>query len=152
MIEMANQIKEGRLYYLQKTLERMRSTRRVSVWPVGLVGGRRYERPLVEKGKVVGWYTGWKADRPFAIDMAGFAVNLQVILSNPRALFKRRGAKPGMQESDFLKQITKVEDLEPKARNCTQLQASLVSEIHYFEQFWYYFENITSYAGLFFYQ
>lgn len=49
----------------------MRSTRRVSVWPVGLVGGRRYERPLVEKGKVVGWYTGWKADRPFAIDMAG---------------------------------------------------------------------------------
>ncbi len=25
----------------------------------------------MEKGKVVGWYTGWKADRPFAIDMAG---------------------------------------------------------------------------------
>lgn len=49
----------------------MRSTKGVSVWPVGLVGGRRYERPIVEKGKVVGWYTGWKADRPFAIDMAG---------------------------------------------------------------------------------
>ncbi|XP_059422176.1 galactosylgalactosylxylosylprotein 3-beta-glucuronosyltransferase 2 [Carassius carassius] len=107
--------------YSLELFEEMRSTRRVSVWPVGLVGGRRYERPLVEKGKVVGWYTGWKADRPFAIDMAGFAVNLQVILSNPRALFKRRGAKPGMQESDFLKQITKVEDLEPKAKNCTQV-------------------------------
>lgn len=38
---------------------------------MGLVGGRRYERPLVENGKVVGWYTGWRADRPFAIDMAG---------------------------------------------------------------------------------
>jgi hypothetical protein len=25
----------------------------------------------VENGKVVGWYTGWRADRPFAIDMAG---------------------------------------------------------------------------------
>ncbi|XP_017578299.1 galactosylgalactosylxylosylprotein 3-beta-glucuronosyltransferase 2 isoform X1 [Pygocentrus nattereri] len=99
----------------------MRSTKGVSVWPVGLVGGRRYERPIVENGKVVGWYTGWRADRPFAIDMAGFAVNLQVILANPRALFKRRGAKPGMQESDFLKQITKVEDLEPKAKNCTQV-------------------------------
>lgn len=49
----------------------MRTTRKVSVWPVGLVGGRRYERPLVENGKVVGWYTGWRADRPFAIDMAG---------------------------------------------------------------------------------
>ncbi|XP_048061018.1 galactosylgalactosylxylosylprotein 3-beta-glucuronosyltransferase 2 isoform X2 [Megalobrama amblycephala] len=57
--------------YSLELFEEMRSTRRVSVWPVGLVGGRRYERPLVEKGKVVGWYTGWKADRPFAIDMAG---------------------------------------------------------------------------------
>lgn len=52
-------------------LLQMRTTRKVSVWPVGLVGGRRYERPLVENGKVVGWYTGWRADRPFAIDMAG---------------------------------------------------------------------------------
>ncbi|XP_028822937.1 galactosylgalactosylxylosylprotein 3-beta-glucuronosyltransferase 2 [Denticeps clupeoides] len=107
--------------YSLELFEEMRSTQRVAVWPVGLVGGRRYERPLVEKGKVVGWYTGWRADRPFAIDMAGFAVNLQVILSNPRAVFKRRGAKPGMQESDFLKQITKVEDLEPKAHNCTRV-------------------------------
>ncbi|XP_006770420.1 PREDICTED: galactosylgalactosylxylosylprotein 3-beta-glucuronosyltransferase 2 [Myotis davidii] len=99
----------------------MRTTRKVSVWPVGLVGGRRYERPLVENGKVVGWYTGWRADRPFAIDMAGFAVSLQVILSNPKAVFKRRGSQPGMQESDFLKQITTVEELEPKANNCTKV-------------------------------
>ncbi|KAF6112844.1 beta-1,3-glucuronyltransferase 2 [Phyllostomus discolor] len=101
--------------------ELMRTTRKVSVWPVGLVGGRRYERPLVENGKVVGWYTGWRADRPFAIDMAGFAVSLQVILSNPKAVFKRRGSQPGMQESDFLKQITTVEELEPKASNCTKV-------------------------------
>ncbi|XP_010616159.1 galactosylgalactosylxylosylprotein 3-beta-glucuronosyltransferase 2 [Fukomys damarensis] len=100
---------------------RMRTTRKVSVWPVGLVGGRRYERPVVENGKVVGWYTGWRADRPFAIDMAGFAVSLQVILSNPKAVFKRRGSQPGMQESDFLKQITTVEELEPKASNCTKV-------------------------------
>lgn len=49
----------------------MRSTRGVSVWPVGFVGGRAYERPLVSGGKVVGWYTGWRPDRPFATDMAG---------------------------------------------------------------------------------
>ncbi|KAL4625044.1 galactosylgalactosylxylosylprotein 3-beta-glucuronosyltransferase 2-like [Arapaima gigas] len=107
--------------YSLELFEEMRSTQRVSVWPVGLVGGRRYERPLVEKGRVVGWYTGWRADRPFATDMAGFAVNLQVILANPRAVFKRRGSQPGMQESDFLKQITRVEELEPKAANCTQV-------------------------------
>ncbi|KAG9337979.1 hypothetical protein JZ751_027316 [Albula glossodonta] len=94
--------------YSLELFDEMRSTRQVSVWPVGLVGGRRYERPLVEKGRVVGWYTG-------------FAVNLQVVLANPKALFKRRGSQPGMQESDFLKQITKVEDLEPKAHNCTRV-------------------------------
>lgn len=49
----------------------MRSTRGVSIWPVGFVGGRAYERPLVSGGKVVGWYTGWRPDRPFATDMAG---------------------------------------------------------------------------------
>lgn len=52
-------------------LLQMRSTRGVSVWPVGFVGGRSYERPLVSGGKVVGWYTGWRPDRPFATDMAG---------------------------------------------------------------------------------
>uniref|UniRef100_A0A8C0K5R8 Galactosylgalactosylxylosylprotein 3-beta-glucuronosyltransferase n=1 Tax=Canis lupus dingo TaxID=286419 RepID=A0A8C0K5R8_CANLU len=51
----------------------------------------------------------------------GFAVSLQVILSNPKAVFKRRGSQPGMQESDFLKQITTVEELEPKANNCTKV-------------------------------
>ncbi|KAM8777788.1 galactosylgalactosylxylosylprotein 3-beta-glucuronosyltransferase 2 isoform 1-T1 [Rhynchonycteris naso] len=107
--------------YSLELFQEMRTTRKVSVWPVGLVGGRRYERPLVENGRVVGWYTGWRADRPFAIDMAGFAVSLQVILSNPKAVFKRRGSQPGMQESDFLKQITTVEELEPKASNCTKV-------------------------------
>ncbi|XP_060091600.1 galactosylgalactosylxylosylprotein 3-beta-glucuronosyltransferase 2 [Heteronotia binoei] len=107
--------------YSLELFQEMRTTREVSVWPVGLVGGRRYERPIVEKGKVVGWYTGWRADRPFAIDMAGFAVSLQIILSNPKAVFKRRGSQPGMQESDFLKLITTVEELEPKANNCTKV-------------------------------
>lgn len=64
--------------------------------------------------------------RPFSLSLSlsvGFAVNLQVILANPRAQFKRRGSQPGMQESDFLKQITKVTDLEPKANNCTQVSS-----------------------------
>ncbi|KAG9350520.1 hypothetical protein JZ751_026886 [Albula glossodonta] len=107
--------------YSVELFEEMRWTRKVSVWPVGLVGGGRYERPLVDKGRVVGWYTGWNANRPFPIDMAGFAVNLQVVLENPKAMFKRQGSKPGMQESDFLKQITKVEELEPRAANCTKV-------------------------------
>lgn len=37
-------------------LSQMRSTQRVSVWPVGLVGGMKYERPVVEAGKVGVFY------------------------------------------------------------------------------------------------
>lgn len=63
----------------------MRSTRGVSVWPVGFVGGRAYERPLVSGGKVVGWYTGWRPDRPFATDMAGEEQLHDAVLIKPIA-------------------------------------------------------------------
>lgn len=36
----------------KNVLHQMRTTQRVSVWPVGLVGGMKYERPVVEGGKV----------------------------------------------------------------------------------------------------
>lgn len=60
--------------------------------------------------------------------LQGFAVSLQVILSHPKAVFKRRGSQPGMQESDFLKQITTVEELEPKANNCTKVLIFTLTE------------------------
>lgn len=60
----------------------MRYTKEVSVWPVGLVGGLMVEKPILNQttGKVTGWNSAWRPDRPFPIDMAGFAVNLQHLL------------------------------------------------------------------------
>ena len=56
----------------------MRMTKKASVWPVGLVGSLYYEKPILgENGKVANWSTGWRPERPFAIDMAGFAINLK---------------------------------------------------------------------------
>lgn len=55
-------------------------------------------------------------------------MSLQVILSHPKAVFKRRGSQPGMQESDFLKQITTVEELEPKANNCTKVPIATLAK------------------------
>lgn len=63
------------------------------------------------------------------LPLAGLEVNLQVILSNPHALFRRERAILRMQESDFLKEIIKVEDLEQKARNCTQVSIHKYSKI-----------------------
>lgn len=100
----------------------MRSTKKVSVWPVAFVGGLRYESPKVNTmGKVYGWKTVFDPHRPFAIDMAGFAVNLQCVLSKPQAYFKLHGVKGGYQESSLLKELVTLSDLEPKAANCTKV-------------------------------
>ncbi|XP_068456770.1 galactosylgalactosylxylosylprotein 3-beta-glucuronosyltransferase 1-like isoform X2 [Clinocottus analis] len=94
----------------------------VSVWPVAFVGGLRYESPKVNTlGKVYGWKTVFDPHRPFAIDMAGFAVNLRLILSKPQAYFKLRGVKGGYQESSLLRELVTLSDLEPKAANCTKV-------------------------------
>ena len=50
----------------------------VGVWPVGIVGKLRYEGPICSNGEIVKWFTAWKPDRPFPLDMAGFAVHLKV--------------------------------------------------------------------------
>lgn len=100
----------------------MRSTRKVSVWPVAFVGGLRYESPKVNAaGKVYGWKTVFDPHRPFAIDMAGFAVNLRLILQRSQAYFKLRGVKGGYQESSLLRELVTLNDLEPKAANCTKV-------------------------------
>lgn len=71
-------------------------------------------------GKVTGYRSGWKPDRPFAIDMAGFAINVDLILSKPEAQFSYKMEK-GLQESEFLSYFTTKEDLEPLAENCTKV-------------------------------
>uniref|UniRef100_A0A646QHP0 Galactosylgalactosylxylosylprotein 3-beta-glucuronosyltransferase n=1 Tax=Hemiscolopendra marginata TaxID=943146 RepID=A0A646QHP0_9MYRI len=100
--------------------EEMRFTSKVSVWPVGLVGGLLVERPIVENGKVVGWFSAWKPNRPFPMDMAGFAVNLRALLDHPSAMFNL-SAPRGFQESSLLHTLVTMNQLEPKASNCTEV-------------------------------
>ncbi|XP_029028994.1 galactosylgalactosylxylosylprotein 3-beta-glucuronosyltransferase 1 [Betta splendens] len=108
--------------YSLELFEEIRSTKKVSVWPVAFVGGLRFEAPKVNTlDQVYGWKTMFDPHRPFAIDMAGFAVNLRLILSNPQAYFKLRGVKGGYQESSLLKELVTLKDLEPKAANCTKV-------------------------------
>ncbi|XP_064413189.1 galactosylgalactosylxylosylprotein 3-beta-glucuronosyltransferase 1-like isoform X2 [Latimeria chalumnae] len=110
--------------YSLELFEEMRSTKRVSVWPVAFVGGLRYESPkLNAAGKVVGWKTVFDPKRPFAIDMAGFAVNLRLILEKPHANFKLEGVKGGYQESSLLRDLVTLDQLEPKAANCTKVSS-----------------------------
>lgn len=67
-----------------------------------------------------GYLTGWRPDRPFAMDMAGFAINLDLILLQPNAEFSY-AMEIGFQESEFLAKLTTQEELEPLADNCTKV-------------------------------
>jgi galactosylgalactosylxylosylprotein 3-beta-glucuronosyltransferase 3 len=98
--------------YSIELFQEISETKKVSVFPVGLVGEVMVEKPNVVSGKVVGWSVGWGKERPFATDMAGFAVNLSHLLSHESAKFSSK-PKIGYQESEFLKHLIHVEDLEP---------------------------------------
>ncbi|KAK3092306.1 hypothetical protein FSP39_001073, partial [Pinctada imbricata] len=107
--------------YSIELFEEMRYTNKVSVWPVALVGDLRYESPKVENKTVVGWFTYYKPDRPFAMDMAGFAVNMRLFFENPSAWFSNN-VQRGYQESTILQQLkVSLADLEPKADDCTRV-------------------------------
>lgn len=102
--------------------DEMRATKKVSCWPVGLVGGLLVERPIVnDNGKVTGFNSVWKPERLYPIDMASFAINIQLLLLHSNAYFTPKLAR-GFQESYILKQlISGPEEMEPKANKCTQV-------------------------------
>lgn len=71
--------------------------------------------------QVVGWFTYWKPSRLFAMDMAGFAVNLQLIFDHPDAGFSNSVPR-GYQESTLLSGLkVTLDDLEPMANLCTEV-------------------------------
>lgn len=118
--------------------DEIRQTKIVSMFPVGLIGEFGVSAPVVEQvklshlsryfvkliqnnfqGKVVGFFDSWPADRKFPVDMAGFAVSVDYLLQNPNATMPY---KAGHEEDQFLKSLgLKMEDIEPKANNCTEV-------------------------------
>jgi len=99
----------------------MRYTKKISVWLVGICGGLRYEGPLCSGGRVTGWHTGWDLERPFPLDMAGFAVGLPLLLARMNAKMDPH-AKRGYVESSLLSSlITGMDELEAKADDCSKV-------------------------------
>lgn len=75
--------------YSVELFEEMSKIKRgkVGVWSVGLVGALSVEKPIVERDKVVGFNSMWHPERPFPIDMAGFAISCDLLEKNPEATF-----------------------------------------------------------------
>ncbi|XP_063706144.1 galactosylgalactosylxylosylprotein 3-beta-glucuronosyltransferase I-like [Culicoides brevitarsis] len=94
---------------------------RVGVWPVGLVGGLKVERPFVSpNGTISGFGAMWQPGRAFPIDMAAFAISGDLFQKNPDAKFNFK-AKGNFLESNILEQVTKRSELQPLANLCTEV-------------------------------
>lgn len=104
-----------------RLFDEMRLTKKVSVWPVGIVGGLMVERPIVVDGRVKRFNSVFRPNRPYPIDMAAFAVSLKLIREHPTVLFSLN-VQRGYQESHLLTQLlTGWEELEPRADNCSKV-------------------------------
>ena len=57
----------------------IRKTKKLSLFPVGLVSKFGISSPIVKDGKITGFFDGWSGNRLFAVDMAGFAVNTRLL-------------------------------------------------------------------------
>ncbi|XP_024942602.1 galactosylgalactosylxylosylprotein 3-beta-glucuronosyltransferase S isoform X2 [Cephus cinctus] len=99
--------------------QEIRHTKKVSMFPVGLIGEFAVSAPVVKEGKVVGFFDSWPANRRFPVDMAGFAVSIEFLKLSPGAIMP---FKVGFEEDVFLKSLgIRYEDIEPLADNCTKI-------------------------------
>lgn len=102
----------------------MRYTKKVSVWPVGLSGGLKWEGPVCKNGSIIKFYTAWKPERPLPVDMAGFAINVELLVQNPHVQMDPLAAR-GLLESSIVSQLVRREDMEPLADDCTKVRKLL---------------------------
>ncbi len=102
----------------------MRTLKKGATWPVGLVGLSVWEGCVTSKNdrsKISRFWTRWSPSRKFPIDMAGFAVSLDLVLLHQDAHFDYKHS--GLQEGLILGGLgfKNGYELEPKANGCTKV-------------------------------
>ena len=111
-----------------RILEEIRYTQRVSMFPVGFISNLFVSTPILDsQGQFKDFYEGWKGNRTFTLDMAGFAVNVAHFMAKARPLYEAgnnsiMAFKKGYEEETFL-QAMKVppNQVEFLAEKCTKI-------------------------------
>lgn len=92
---------------------------KVGIWPVGFVGGMYAAMPiLTKKGTVKNIRVLNRSGRKFPLDMAAFAISWDLMVQHPEAVFSYEQKN---QESDFLKNLTVFEEMQPLGNKCTEV-------------------------------
>ncbi|XP_018025195.1 galactosylgalactosylxylosylprotein 3-beta-glucuronosyltransferase P isoform X2 [Hyalella azteca] len=106
--------------YDTRLLDEIRHTKKVSMFPVGLVTQLGLSSPIVRNGKIVGFYDGWIANRKFPVDMAGFAVSVDFLNARPEADMP---FLVGQEETKFLESLNfTLDDVELLSSNATTIR------------------------------
>ncbi|KAH9285246.1 Galactosylgalactosylxylosylprotein 3-beta-glucuronosyltransferase 3 [Echinococcus granulosus] len=110
--------------YDPRIFNEMRNLRQGATWPVGIVGGSSWEGCITapeEPSRIVGFWTGYKPRRSFPIDMAAFAINVDLLFTYPNASFDYKHVE--QQEGTLLSQVgfKSALDLEPRANGCSKI-------------------------------
>ncbi|XP_076346076.1 uncharacterized protein LOC143244745 isoform X2 [Tachypleus tridentatus] len=109
--------------YDLKLFEEMRFTKKVSMWPVGLVGKYGISSPVIKNGKLIGFHDFRMKYRRFPVDYASFAVSVSLIREKQNI---NLGCQKGSNEDSYLNSLDlSLDDLEPKADNCTKVATIL---------------------------
>ena len=127
--------------YDLRIFDDIRWTKKISLFPVGLIGYQAVTSPIVAKKKssadsiqsdekfsqnnksqsceVIGFSDPWFANRKFPIDMAGFAANVDFLAFQPH---QSMPYKVGYEEDYFLQSLNvSFNDFEPKSECCTKV-------------------------------
>ncbi|XP_054927350.1 galactosylgalactosylxylosylprotein 3-beta-glucuronosyltransferase S-like [Dermacentor andersoni] len=105
--------------YDHRLFDEIRWTETVSVFPVGSLLRTGVSSPVVVDGSVIGFHDPSTKGRRFAVDMAGFAVNLRLVVNNTHLSMPHR---EGRQETEFLESLNiSLADLEPLCDNATKV-------------------------------
>ena len=99
----------------------MRQTKTVSIWPVGFVGGLRWEGPVCKNNTIIDFRVAYKPNREIPVDMAGFAVNAKLVVNIPHLKFNPNSAEIGSSESAFLAMVTSRNNIEPLGDLCNKV-------------------------------
>lgn len=102
----------------------MRYTKKVSMWPVGLVTKTGVSSPIIRNGKLDGYYDGWIGGRKYPVDMAGFAVSVKFLQERPKA---KMPFKPGYEEDGFLRSLAPLDnnEIELLANECREVVVAM---------------------------
>lgn len=87
-------------------VDELRKVTRFSAFPVGNLGPHGIERPVVVNGRTVFWSANWP-DRPFPIDMGGFAFPSYHLFDQPSPLWTYAGMGG---ESEFIMRFVESAD------------------------------------------